>query len=215
MAFCKFCGKEIPEGNKCDCAESQSAAVAPAPGAGSAVSEANAQQPSNKAAIVLAAALVIILVIIIALVSSIAGGGYKEPVNQFEKALNKSDGERLAECMFTDDVLEELDDDDYDDLSKTLEWMIELAEEEYGKNVKFSIKIEDKEKIDKKDLEDYEESYNEQYDSDMKFSKGYELEGTIKVKGKDGKDEEDIELTVFKIKGEGWKLSSNMTNLLF
>lgn len=205
MAFCKFCGKEIIEGEQCDCSESQSAAqenTAP-----SAAPEATAEKPSNNAAIVLAAALVIILVIIISLVSSIAGGGYKKPVNDFEKALNKADGKLLAECMYGDDMLDELDKDDYEDLSTTIEWLVEMCEEEVGDDVKFTIKIEDKEKLKKSELKDIEETYSESYDMDVKVKKGYVLEGTFKIKGDDDKEEEDIELTVVKIKGDGWKIS--------
>ena len=206
MAFCKFCGNEIPEGSQCSCAESQAAATAQESAAPSAP-EAAAEKNSNKAAIVLVAGLIVILVIIVALVSSIAGGGYKKPVSDFEKALNKTDGELLAECMYGDDMIDELDKDDFDKLSKSLEWLVELCEEEYGKNVKFTIKIDDKEKISKSELKDLEEIYLDSYDLDVEISKGYELEGTLKVKGKDDKDEEDIELTVVKIKGEGWKIS--------
>ncbi len=206
MAFCKFCGNEIPEGSQCSCAESQAAATAQE-SAAPAAPEAAAEKNSNKAAIVLVAGLIIILVIIVSLVSSIAGGGYKKPVSDFEKALNKTDGELLAECMYGDDMIDELDKDDFDKLSKSLEWLVELCEEEYGKNVKFTIKIDDKEKISKSELKDLEEIYLDSYDLDVEISKGYELEGTLKVKGKDDKDEEDIELTVVKIKGEGWKIS--------
>lgn len=201
MAFCKFCGNEIPEGSQCSCAESQ-AAPAPAPAA-----ETAAEKPSNKSALVLVAALVIILVIIISLVSSIAGGGYKKPVNDFEKALNKADGELLAECMYGDDMLDELDKDDYEDLSTTIEWLVELCEEEVGDDVKFTIKIEDKEKISKSELKDIEETYSESYDMDVEVKKGYVLEGTFKIKGDDDKEEEDIKLTVVKLKGDGWKIS--------
>lgn len=211
MAFCKFCGKEIPEGAQCDCAESQAAAPDNVTGNVSSeavpAAEAAPGKPSNKAAIVIVAALVVILIIIFTIVSSIAGGGYKKPVNEFEKALNKTDGERLAECMLPDEILEELDDDDFDDLSDAIEWLVDLCEDEYGKNVKFSISIDDKEKLRKSELKEIEEDYNDEFDSDIEITKGYEIEGVLKIKGKDDKEEEDITLTVVKIKGDGWKLS--------
>lgn len=201
MAFCKFCGNEIPEGAQCSCDEAQ-ANAAPA-----AAPEATEEKPSNNAAIVLAVGLVIILVIVISLVSAIANGGYKKPVNDFEKALNKADGKLLAECMYGDDMLDELDKDDYEDLSTTIEWLVEMCEEEVGDDVKFTIKIEDKEKLKKSELKDIEETYSESYDMDVKVKKGYVLEGTFKIKGDDDKEEEDIELTVVKLKGDGWKIS--------
>ena len=211
MAFCKFCGKEIPEGSVCDCpgaqAENTPAENSPAEGAPAA-------KPSNTANIIIIAGLVIVLLVILGIVSAIAGGGYKKPVKNFEKALNKCDGELIAEAMLTDDMIDELDDD-IDELDDMLEMLVEFAEDEYGKNVKFSIDINDKEKLDKDELEDIADEYEDQFDEKVKISKGYELDVTIKVKGKDGKDEEDSSLYVIKIKGEGWKLAADSIESLF
>lgn len=207
MAFCKFCGSEIPEGASCNCAESQAQAAAPA---------AEASASSNKTGlIVVGAALVIALILIISIISSIAGGGYKKPINEFEKALNKCDGERLAECMMTKDMLKEAEDEDFDELDEMLEMLVEFAEEEYGDDVKFTIKVDDKEKLDKDDLEDIEESYEDMYDEKIKVKKGYEVTAEMTVKGDDGKDSEDIELTVIKVKGEGWLLTQDLMSGLF
>lgn len=207
MAFCKFCGSEIPEGASCNCAESQAQAAAPA---------AEASASSNKTGlIVVGAALVIALILIISIISSIAGGGYKKPINEFEKALNKCDGERLAECMMTKDMLKEAEDEDFDELDEMLEMLVEFAEEEYGDDVKFTIKVDDKEKLDKDDLKDIEESYEDMYDEKIDVKKGYEVTAEMTVKGDDGKDSEDIELTVIKVKGEGWLLTQDLMSGLF
>lgn len=222
MAFCKFCGKEIPEGAQCDCAESQAAAnqaekapeSTPVPAADTAP-ETVAEKPSGKAAIVLIAALVIVLVIIISLISSIAGGGYKKPVNNFVKALNKSDGKLMVECLCTDDILDDYDKDDFEDMDKILDWLVEMCEEKVGKNVKFSIDIEDKEKLKKSELKELEEDYEDEYDAEIDVTKAYELDCVLKIKGKKDKVEEDITVTVMKVKGEGWLLSTSAMDSFF
>lgn len=227
MAFCKFCGKEIPDGSVCDCPEAQAAAAASTSSDASSVETSSAAEtsspepsspyPTEEASVkpsgsktgaaVLIAGLVIVLLIIIGIISAIAGGGYKKPVKNFAKALNKGDGKLLAETMLTDEILDEVDDDDFDDLSDTLESIIDFAEDEYGKNIKFSISIEDKEKLSKSEIKDIEEEYEDNFDAKVEITKGYELDTELTIKGKDGKDEDDLTITVVKIKGEGWKLS--------
>ena len=92
-------------------------------------------------------------------------------------------------------------------MDNLLGYITESAKEQYGDNAKFSIKIKDKEKIDKDDLKELETLYSSAYDSDIEISKGYELEVELTVKGKEGKNSDETELDVIKIKGEGWKLS--------
>ena len=70
--------------------------------------------------------------------------------------------------------------------------------------MKFS--FEDKKELSDKKLESYEDNYDDYYDADVEISKGYEVDVTLKIKGKDDDDETDMTFTVLKIKGEGWKL---------
>lgn len=216
MVFCKFCGKEIPEGSVCDCADSQAAnSTSSAEPVSSEPTATTGNSGSNKVNIVIIAALIVVLLIILGIVSSIAGGSYKKPVKNFAKALNKCDGELLAETMLTDDMMDDADKDDLDDLDDLLESLTEYAEDEYGKNIKFTIDINDKSKLDKDDIEDIEDEYSDSYDDDVKISKGYEIDATLTIKGKDDKDEEDITLTVVKIKGDGWKISPDALGELY
>ncbi len=201
MAFCKFCGKEIPDGSACDCGGAQTAP---------AVTTEELNQPASnnqtKGLIVIAGAALLLIIILVMLISSLSGG-YKSPVKDFEKALNKGDGEMFMEAMLTDDMIDEAGKDGLELMDNLLGYITEAAKDEYGDNAKFSIKIKDKEKIDKDDLKDLEAIYSSVYDTDIEISKGYELEVEVSVKGKKGKNSNESELDVIKIKGEGWKLS--------
>lgn len=207
MAFCKFCGKEIPEGSACDCAGAQAAPAA--------AEELNQPASNNqtKGLIVIAGAAVLLIVILVMLISSLSGG-YKKPVKDFVKAINKGDGEKFMETMLTDDMIDELGDDGLELMDNLIGYITEAAKDQYGDNAKFSIKIKDKEKIDKDDLKDLESVYSSTYDADIEISKGYELEVEVSVKGKEGKNSNETELDVIKIKGEGWKLSPDSMNAI-
>lgn len=198
MAFCKFCGREIPDGSSCDCPDSQMAASPDTPAA----------KDSKTKNVVMAAVVVVVVVLVILLIKLLFGGGYKAPVKDFEKALNKCDGELLAEAMLTDDMMDEFGKDELEELDDMLEMLVEFAEDEYGDNVKFSIDIDDKEKLTDKEIKSVEEDYESELDDyKVEITKGYKLEIELTVKGKDKKDSDDAEITVVKIKGEGWKLS--------
>lgn len=201
MAFCKFCGKEIPEGSACDCGGAQTTPAVTA-------EEINQPATNNqtKGMIVIAGGALLLIIILVMLISSLSGG-YKTPVKDFEKALNKGDGEKFMETMLTDDMIDEVGKDGLELMDNLIGYITESAKEQYGDNAKFSIKIKDKEKIDKDDLKELETLYSSAYDSDIEISKGYELEVELTVKGKEGKNSDETELDVIKIKGEGWKLS--------
>lgn len=207
MAFCKFCGKEIPDGSVCDCPEAQKAS------ASGAVPEETSATKNSKTNLVLAAGIIIVLLIILGIISAIAGSGYKKPIKDMVKGLNKADGQLIMEALYTDDMLDDMADDEdvkikelYDEMDDELEDALDDLEDEYGKNIKVSVKFEDKKELSDKKLEDYEDRYDDYYDADVKITKGYEVETTLKIKGKDDDDENEMTFIVLKIKGEGWKL---------
>lgn len=214
MAFCKFCGKEIPEGNVCDeCKASQ-----PVPevtsgdtvGTDSPVPEGNADKKKN---ITVIAVAVVIVLLLIAIISSIAGGGYKDPIKDMIKGFNKADSERLLEAFYPTDYLKDMAEDEdlklkdlYDELDDDLEDALDSLEDDYGKNVKISFDFEDKKKLSDKKISDYEDWYDDYLDLDVEIKKAYKVEGTMEIKGKENDDDEDVEFIVVKIKGEGWKV---------
>ena len=94
-----------------------------------------------------------------------------------------------------------------DDLDELAEGILDNLEDEYGDDIKISVKYKDKNKIDKDDLEDLEEMYEDNYDSKVKISKGYEVEIKATIKGDDEKETDTTTLSVYKINGD-WCIMS-------
>lgn len=217
MAFCVFCGKELTDGENCPCRQTEAQ-----PQAVNAGGEAAAKKSADKSVkIILIAVAAFVVVLIIAVIALFGGSSYKDPVKDLEKAFNKSNGKVLVQSVYTKKMIKKYEKN-YDDIEELYEIYDELLEEldedmedEYGKNVKYTIKIEDKYKLYSDEIEDIEDYYDRYLDTKVKITEGYELECTMKIKGKDDKDEEDFEITVVKIKGEGWKLSYNTLNYIY
>ena len=94
---------------------------------------------------------------------------------------------------------EYVDQEDMDD-------MLESLEEEYGKNIKISYKILDKEKIEKDDLEDVQEKIEKYYDEKVKVSAGYKVTVKSTVKGKEDSETDTDTMSVYKIDGKWYLL---------
>ncbi len=205
MNYCKYCGNPIPDGSVCNC---QAAAA----GNDGNAAPANANH-SKKNLIIGGGVFLIALIIVIAFISSLFGGGYKSAIKDMEKALNKCDGELMAEVMLPDKVSDKLDKDDIKDLEDSLEFLIGLSEITYGEDIKFKLDIKDKEKLSDSDIKSLSKELNsmaEDYGSkkkDYKITKAYELDVEMTVSGDDKKDSENIDIVVIKIKGDGWKIS--------
>ena len=195
MSFCPNCGKEIPDGAVCDCQNIGN----PIP------------KKKNKFIVPVIAGVAVIAVIIG--VSS-AGGGYKKPVNDYIKAVNKCDTKKLLSVTVPESKMKELKKEvkdsiiDWDALldkmDDALEEAMEELEDDYGKNVKFSVKISDKEKVKGDDLDELQEEYEDTFDVEIK--KAYKINAEITTKGKDDKKSKDTSFYVVKVKGDDWKI---------
>lgn len=224
MTFCKYCGKEIPEGATCSCAEAQAEAnnnqqalnnddapVNPMPTSDMYTDE-NTADPKQAARtnLILAGGAAVILLVLILIISLIAGGGYKKPINNFVKGINKADSERIVKSMFTEDMLEDSDvdfDDIYDEMDDALDDSLDELEDEFGDDIKVKFSIDKKKEIKDKKLKDYEDFYDDYFDANVDIKKGYKITGTLSIEGDEDDDEtDDVEIIVLKIKGEGWKL---------
>ncbi|MGN1481043.1 zinc ribbon domain-containing protein [Porcipelethomonas sp.] len=204
--FCMQCGKEIEDdANICVyCGASQD-------GSGSSVG-ADVKKKSNVWVPLVAAAAVVLLVLII-IFNLIFGAGYKKPIDNMMKSIETGKGkylyksmpEFLVEYRYDDDKKDEI----YDALDESMEYVVEMLEDEYGDDIKVSYKIKDKEKIKKKDLEKLEENIEDTYDEKVKVSKGYEVKIKIKIKGDDDKDEDTTTINVYKIDGD-WCLMDSI-----
>lgn len=209
MNYCKYCGEPIPDGSVCSCPAAQAAAG----GTDNNAALTNVKH-SKRNLIIGGGVFLIALIIVIAFISSLFGGGYKSTIKDLEKAMNKCDGDLLAETMLPDDMIDDLSKKEKESITDMLELVIKIAESEYGDNIKFKIEIEDKEKLSKRELEKLAEDTG-YADKDYKLEKGYELELKMTVSGKDKKDTDDGDITVVKIKGEGWKIAPDSLSELF
>lgn len=220
MAFCKYCGKEIPDGSVCSCDEAQAAVAAeeknvsntPVPDSNITSSDEVVTGTNiDKNSIIMIAGAAAAVIVVILLCVFLFGGGYKKPLKNVVKGFNKEDPERIVSAIFTEDMIEDSDewDGDYDDCIDAFEdaydEVVDEFEDEYGKNVKIKYEIDNKKAIKEKKLSDYEDLYDDDLDMKVEIKKGYKLELTVSIEGdKDDEEFDEIELVVVKIKGEGW-----------
>lgn len=154
------------------------------------------------------AAVLIVLVLILALAF---GGGYKKPIDNMLKGMEKTNAKTFLKAfpeVMQEDLEEKID-------NESLEELLEEFEDEYGKNIKMSYKILDKEKIEKEDLEDLQEKLEDQYEDSkkkVKVTAGYKLTLKLTIKGKDDKETNSTTLNVYKIGGK-WCLASASSSL--
>ena len=214
MAFCKNCGKELPENGVCECGatatpveevkevkeETVKAAETVATNVSDTVSANTAPSTAGgldvKMLAIIGGAAVIGLIIIIALFSVLFGGGYKKPVEKYFKAIQKADMDKYI-SVFPEEFAEGIEDEIDDDYDGDFE---DYLDEDYGRNIKFKVKFEEKDEVKNRDIKFFEEM------ADADISKAYEVEFTLTVKGKEDDDELDFVAYVGKVDGEGWKL---------
>ena len=135
-----------------------------------------------------------------------AQSDYKTPISNYFEGMEKANAEtyKKAYVKFVADDMD-LDKDDMED-------MIEAFEDEYGKNIKISYEIKDKEKIESDDLKVVEEYVEEKYDEKVEISDGYELDIKATIEGED-----DSETTrkntmyVYKVDGEWGIISESLS----
>lgn len=79
---------------------------------------------------------------------------------------------------------------------------VDSLEEEYG-TYTFDFKITYKNDLSQSKIDEYNEYFQEKYNSDIKVTEGYEMRAKLTIKGSKKDDEEDISLDVAKI-GDEW-----------
>ncbi len=137
--------------------------------------------------------------VFLSIVVSVLGSGFKKPLDNFAKGFNKEDAKYIMKAypeVYLDDYIDE------DDIEDSLEEVLEELEDKYGKNIKLKFKVTDKEKVDKDDLEDMEEYYEDVVDDTVKISRGYELEVDVTIKGKKRDKTKEMDIVVLKIDGK-------------
>ncbi|MDE6092074.1 MAG: hypothetical protein K2G14_03160 [Ruminococcus sp.] len=229
MAFCKFCGRQLSEGEVCNCQNQQSNQFNSMNNGFNPTPEFNNQYPDSgdgivsdnskgkKKSTLIIAGIAVIFIIILSLLSAlIAGSSYKKPFKNIVRGVNKNDIELILEQILTDDMMEDVKDEIEDetdsdwkefceDAEDVMEEMKEYLEDDYGKNVKFSVKFLDKKDAKKREIKSLEKLYDST-DNDIEIKKAYKVKLELTVKGKDDNENMKLWLYSVNIKGEGWKI---------
>lgn len=208
MAYCKYCGKELGEDNKCTCAEFQdnekTAAVftrslEPAP-----------DKPIKRGGTLkyIIAALILLLIIAVVILIISAADSYKKPVKDLTKGIRQANSELIIESMYTEATAAELR---LKAKENGLTWKEYLKEND--KNIDSAIgglgikrlkaEILAKEKLSGSNFEAIEKYYDNTYSVEAKKAYRVEVEFTFKSNGE--KQTRTGWLCVVKLKGEGWK----------
>ncbi len=206
--FCGNCSAEIADGVEF-CGNCGAPAPAAAPVAD--IVKVGSFEINKKKLPVIGVAAVAVIAVIVLLISLIfGGGGYKSAMDNYVDVMNgkASKIEKLAPKEYWKYVEEE-EDVTVKEIKKAFEEYYEEAlkdnlEDEYGKNVKYSYKINDKKELSKKKLEACAEAISDKYDiKESKVKALYELEVELKTKGSE--DEEEDEDTAYVVKiGSKW-----------
>ena len=208
MAFCKFCGKELGEDNKCTCAEFQD-------------NERNAEvfvksvEPTEDTPIkrggtlkYIIAILAVVLIIALVIVIICASNSYKTPIKDLTKGIRKGNSQLLIESMYTESTAAELrlkakdNGLTWEEYLKTNDKAIESTID--GLGIK-RLKSEElaKEKLSGSNQDNIEKYYKDTYNADAKKAYRVEVEFTYKENGE--KKTVTGWLCVVKLKGDGWK----------
>ena len=266
MAFCKYCGKKLEEGENCTCNEAVESAKAKeeaekaeaekteAETAEEVTREASAESGDEsvsgeaaenkeddsaedktppaavvssppvpalmmsgtllKRGLILVCAMALCLVLFIVIIGNVAGNGYKRPVRNTVKGLNRERAELVINSFYPRGYIEELRDDaedgdsEWSDVTDDMDSLIadvkEVCEDTYfGDDLKVSAKIVKKKPATPKDLRKLKKEF-EKYDAVVK--KAYRLKVKLTVKGDDEKEQLHFYIYSVKLKGGRWVL---------
>lgn len=213
--FCQNCGSEVKDTDK-NCPNCGAAVQEPEVKKEVKQEASNAAKTTTKSAtnntklFAIIGGAVAALLVVILLIVALAGGGYKKPIDNFIKGMEKGNAKTMLKAfpdVMKEDLEDYLTDDELEDMKADLE-------DEFGKNIKITYKVLDKEKIDKDDLKEVQEDLEDQYEdakkSKVKVTAGYKLSIKMSIKGKDDKDSQTITMKVYKIGGK-WCMLSPMS----
>ncbi|MFT3950515.1 MAG: zinc ribbon domain-containing protein [Oscillospiraceae bacterium] len=157
----------------------------------------------NRNKIIGIAAIAVVAIIVLCILASLLGGGYKKPIDNLFKGMEKGDEDKFFSA-FPKEAEDQFKS--YSSIlgssSSFLDSITDELEDKYGDDIKISYKVKDKDKMDKDDLDDLEDDYKDKYDEKVKITKGYELTLDVTIKGDDDKDTDDMDITVLKIDGD-------------
>lgn len=207
--FCENCGAEIDD-NQVVCpncgngAEEIKAEETVTEATETTTSTSSAAKSNNVKTYAIIGGIAAAVVVILAIIISIVSGGWKKPIDNYFKGMEKGNLKTYTKAFpdFYNDKID-LDQDDMDKMHDSLE-------DEYGEKIKISYKVTKKEDIKKDDLKKVQEYIEKVYDEDVKVSAGKEVKVKATIKGKDDEDTDTQKMYVYKINGK-WKLLNGVS----
>lgn len=193
---CKYCGpqEEKKEEVKVDASNNEVKTE-------NTETASTANKPIDTKMIAIIGGVAAIVVIILSIFISIFTGGWKKPIDNYFKGMQKGNAKvylkAFPEFLDMDDTV----DEDY------MDKMLDNLEDEYGEKIKISYKVTKKEKIKKDELSKIQDYIEKKYDEKVKVSAGYEVKVKATIKGKDDEDTDTQKMYVYKIDGK-WKYFS-------
>lgn len=166
----------------------------------------------KKIAMIAVPVVAVILVLVIVFGAIVPNAGYKGTIKKFLNAIEDQNVEKYMEYSNSYDFDGDYYDDDY--VEDYLDDLYEDLEYKYGENIKLSYKIEDCDKLTEDRLDDIQERYDDSEDcDDIEIEKGYDITGTLTIKGKDmDRDYEEMSFILIKEDGK-WKIWSGYGTL--
>lgn len=225
MHFCGYCGKELSEGNPCDCRESVIAAENQKNRI--AAKEIKAAAAANKRQLIIGAVCIIIMIIaFIRIIVFLFSGGadesvvrstrpeYERPIENFVSAYNKNNSEKMMKVMLPSDYIDQLRHDtgsseDWEEYITEFNEDIEKEKDRleliYGRNIKLSAEIIDKKELKKTELLEITELYEDNFDT-KGIKSAYKIKVEFQTEGYEDYDIDKHWIYVVEIKGDGWLL---------
>lgn len=158
----------------------------------------------------------IALLVVVALVIgafAIFGSAYKRPIDDQMDMLVGKASKTQVKRMYPTEVWEYYEEewdmdfeDQYEEYEDGVDDIQDELEDEYGKNVKVSYKVTDKDEWDEDDLDELRDRLHDTYGIKKKsIKKAFEVEVDMTIKGSEDKDNEETTFDVVKI-GNTWYL---------
>lgn len=147
--------------------------------------------------ILIAIPVVALIAIIVIIVAN--SSSYKTPIKNYAKGAEKGDYKLMMKAYPKEIRDEELKDVTDEELEKQGKYLVEQYKETYGDNYKFKLEFKDKEEVDKDKLDEFNEYFKEEYNANRKVTKIYRLTVKLTVKGSKKNDDEESVFYVGKI----------------
>ena len=219
MGFCSNCGSELKEGTVfcSNCGTKVAEAVEQTPDntqvmpnyTSNAYNGYNQQgnKPNNNKMIgmaVVGVAALVVLFILVKLFGAITTPGYEKPIQYVCNGIEDGSFKTMMKA-FPEYITDQMEDYYGDEMDELMDGMVENLKDEYGKKVKITYRVKDKDKMDKSDIKELEQNVKYSYDEKVKIKEAYELEVEMKIKGSEGSDKDTSDITVIKV-GSKWYL---------